>query len=157
VQGNTFTTISMGATYGGTLAIDAAKLPKTLDLSFKSGPEKGNNSFAIFELDGDTWKLCTTVTGKTRPAAFSAKPGSGHAHEVLRRVTGRSAREALQEELARLEGEWTRVSGARDGQALSDDFVKSGRRLVKGNEATVHFGTQVYPKAFRWLRARAGS
>jgi len=147
VTGKTFTTISMGATYGGTLAIDATKRPKRLDLSFKAGPERGNTSLAIFELDGDTWKLCMTVTGKTRPVAFSTKAGSGHAYEVLRRATGKSAREALQEELARLEGEWTLVSGMRDGQALPEDFVRIGRRLVEGNETTVLFGTQVYLKA----------
>jgi len=147
VKGNTFTTISMGATYGGTLSIDAAKNPKTLDMSFKAGPEKGNTSLAIFELDRDTWKLCLTVTGKTRPAAFAAKRGSGHAYEVLKRVTGKSAREALQDEIARLEGEWSLVSGLRDGQALPHDFVKTGRRLVTGNQTTVLFGTQVYLKA----------
>jgi uncharacterized protein (TIGR03067 family) len=147
VKGKTFTTISMGATYGGTLAIDATKRPKTLDLSFRTGPEKGNRSLAIFELDGDLWKLCLTITGKTRPEAFATQRGSGHAYEVLKRATGPSAREALQEELARLGGEWTLVSGMRDGQALPEDFVKVGRRLVEGNETTVSFGGQVYLKA----------
>jgi len=147
VKGGTFTTISMGATYGGTLSIDASTNPKTLDLSFRAGPERGKTSLAIFELDGDTWKLCLTVTGKTRPTAFATKRGSGHAYEVLKRATGQSAREALQEELARLEGEWSLVSGVRDGQALPADFVKTGRRLVEGNETTVLFGKQVYLKA----------
>lgn len=147
VKGNTFTTISMGSTYGGTLAVDAAKTPKTLDLRFKAGPEKGNTSLAIYELDGDTWTLCLTITGKTRPTAFATNAGSGHALETLKRQTGPSAPDLLRAELARLEGEWSLVSGVRDGQALPKDFVQTGKRLVKGNETTVLFGGQVFLKA----------
>jgi uncharacterized protein (TIGR03067 family) len=147
VKGSTFTTISMGAMYGGTLAVDAATSPKTLDLTFKSGPEKGNKSLAIYKLDGDTWELCLAVTGKTRPTSFATKAGSGHALETLKRQTGSSARETILKELALLQGEWSLVEGSRDGQALPADFVKTGRRLVKGNETTVLFGSQVFLKA----------
>jgi uncharacterized protein (TIGR03067 family) len=147
VEGNTFTTISMGATYGGSLTVDAAKNPKTLDLSFKAGPEKGNTSLAIYELDGDGWTLCLTVTGKTRPIAFATKAGSGHALERLKRQIGASALDRLQEELARLQGEWSLVKGSKDGQALPADFIKTGKRLVKGNETTVLFAGQVFLRA----------
>ncbi len=147
IQGNRFTTISMGATYGGTLKVDDARSPKTLDLSFKAGPEKGNTSLAIYELDGDTFKLCLTVTGKTRPTAFATKPGSGHAFEVLKRRTAKSARETLLEEIALLQGEWSLVSGVRDGDELPAELVKTGKRLVKGNETTVLFGNEVFLKA----------
>jgi uncharacterized protein (TIGR03067 family) len=147
VKGNTFSTISMGATYGGTLAADAAKTPHTLDLKFKSGPEKGNTSLAIFTLDGDTWTLCLTVTGKERPTAFATRAGSGLALETLKRRTGPSAGDLLRDELARLGGTWTMVSGIRDGQTLPDSFVRTGKRIVKGNETTVYFGSEVFLKA----------
>jgi uncharacterized protein (TIGR03067 family) len=147
VKGNSFATISMGATYGGTLGVDAAKTPKTLDLSFKSGPEKGNTSLAIFELDGDTWTLCLTVTAKKRPTAFATKAGSGLALETLKRQTGPSPQERLRDELGRLEGEWSLVSAVKDGQTLPGDYVRTGRRLVKGNETTVFFGREVFLKA----------
>src|SRR5260221_11798691 len=64
IQGNRFTTISMGAPYGGTLKADDARSPKTPDLSFKAAPEKGNASRPIYGVDGDTSKLCPTVTVK---------------------------------------------------------------------------------------------
>ena len=147
VKGSTFTTASMGAEYGGTISVDAGKSPKQLDLKFKSGPEKGNTSLAIFELDGDTFKLCLTITGKTRPAAFAAKRGSGHAFEVLKRRTGKSAQERLRNAIAELSGEWSLVSAVRDGQELPAEFVKTGTRLVKGNETTVLFGKEVYLRA----------
>jgi uncharacterized protein (TIGR03067 family) len=147
VKGSTFTTASMGAVYGGTISVDAAKSPKQLDLSFKSGPEKGNTSLAIYDLEGDTFRLCLTVTGKTRPAAFTSKPGSGHAFEVLKRRTGKSAQDELREAIEGLAGEWSLVSAVRDGQELPAEFVKTGTRLVKGNETTVLFGREVYLRA----------
>jgi uncharacterized protein (TIGR03067 family) len=147
VKGTTFTTISMGATYGGTFAVDTTKTPSTLDLSFKSGPEKGNKSLAIYEQDGDTWTICLTVSGRTRPTAFATKPGSGFALETLKRQTGVSPRERRNDELGALQGEWSLVACVKDGQNMPADFVKTGKRLVKGNETTVLFGGQVFLKA----------
>jgi len=147
VKGGTFSTVSMGATYGGTLTVDASKSPKTLELSFKSGPEKGTKSLAIYELHGDTWKLCLTVTGHTRPTSFATKPGSGHAFEILKRQTGKSSREALLDGIRELQGEWSLVAAVRDGQELPPSFVATGKRLVKGNVTTVLFGKEVYLEA----------
>jgi uncharacterized protein (TIGR03067 family) len=101
VKGSAFDTISMGATYKGKLKIDPAKTPKTLDLIFEAGPEKGNRSLAIYELDGDTWRICLTVTAKTRPKAFATTPGSGLALETLKR--GAAEPDPLRAEPRRIE------------------------------------------------------
>jgi uncharacterized protein (TIGR03067 family) len=85
VKGDRFTTISMGATYEGNIRVDEKKKPKVFDLKFTAGPEKGNTSFGIYELDGDTWKICLTITGKARPKKFATSPGSGTALEILER------------------------------------------------------------------------
>jgi RNA polymerase sigma factor (sigma-70 family) len=167
INGNLFTTSSMGAVYEGTFKVDESKKPKTLDLTFNAGPEKGNTALAIYELDGDTWKLCLSVTSKLRPTEFAAKAGSGHAFEILKRETAAFLKEeaskkkeqpAKQEtaakptpdeskEIARLEGEWVMVSGESSGQALPASFVKTGKRVAKSNEITVSFGGQVMLKA----------
>src|SRR5258705_1875149 len=81
VQGDRFTTLSMGATYEGVVELDEASTPKTLDMTFTAGPEKGNTSLGIYELDGDTWRICLTVTGTRRPGTFATNPGSGLALE----------------------------------------------------------------------------
>jgi len=145
VKGSAFETVSMGATYKGKLKVDSKKTPRTLDLMFEAGPEKGNRSLAIYELDGDTWRICLTVTAKTRPAAFATAPGSGLALETLRR--GPAALDPLRAELALLEGEWAMVSCARDGHSLHKAMIKIGKRLAKGNETTVMFGDEVFLKA----------
>jgi uncharacterized protein (TIGR03067 family) len=75
----------MGVTYTGTVKIDPTQKPKTIDLVFESGPEKGNTSLGIYELDGDTWRICLGVTAKERPKEFATKAGSGLALEKLTR------------------------------------------------------------------------
>src|SRR5690349_482191 len=72
LRGDRFTTSGMGAEYEGRMAIDAKKKPKTLDMTFLTGPEKGKKNLGIFEVKGDTWRLCLDMTGKSRPQAFAS-------------------------------------------------------------------------------------
>ncbi len=85
VEGDSFKTITGGITYSGTVKVDVSKSPKTIDMLFTGGPEKGNVSLGIYELEGDDWKICLGLTGKERPKAFVTTPGSGHALETLKR------------------------------------------------------------------------
>jgi uncharacterized protein (TIGR03067 family) len=85
IKGNEFTMKEKIATYRGNFIIDSSKKPKTIDINFTEGPEKGNTSLGIYELDGDDLKLCLTITAKNRPTEFVANPKSGHGYEVLKR------------------------------------------------------------------------
>jgi uncharacterized protein (TIGR03067 family) len=58
-----------------------------------------------------------------------------------------SAPEAIKKEMANLEGEWSMVSGERDGQALPEELVKGARRVAKAGETTVTVGGQQFLKA----------
>ena len=40
----------------------------------------------IYELDGDTLKVCYAIDGGKRPAEFKAKPGSKHVLIVFKRL-----------------------------------------------------------------------
>jgi uncharacterized protein (TIGR03067 family) len=86
LKGNRFT-LKQGdvSTYGGTYVVDVSKKPKTIDILFESGPEKGNKALGIYELEGDTYKVCIALAGKQRPTEFASKPGSGLVLEVLKR------------------------------------------------------------------------
>jgi uncharacterized protein (TIGR03067 family) len=88
LKGSDFTTISPGATYKGTFSVDPSAAPKTIEMNFTEGPEAGNKSLGIYELDGDTWKLCLTIGAKDRPGTFATKTGSGLALETLKREAG---------------------------------------------------------------------
>jgi len=155
VKGDKFTTLSMGATYNGIVTLDATKTPKSFDLKFTAGPEKGNTSLGIYELDGDDWKICLTVTGNTRPHAFATAPGSGLALETLRRDAGpvspHKSKPAVPdvqfEPVAELQGEWSLVSLALNGKPLEPGYIEYGKRVVKGDQMTLTFGRDVVTKA----------
>jgi uncharacterized protein (TIGR03067 family) len=85
IKGENFKSISAGITYEGKIKIDRNSTPKTLDLIFTEGPEKGRTSTGIYELDGDNLKICLSLAGSTRPTEFASKPGSGFAFETLKR------------------------------------------------------------------------
>jgi uncharacterized protein (TIGR03067 family) len=147
LNGTAFTTLSMGATYKGTFTVDPTATPKTIDMNFTEGPEAGNKSLGIYELDGDTWKLCLSVGAKERPKAFATKAGSGLALESLKRERAGAAREAPKDEKPARGEQWVMVSGEREGQPLPPVLVKNARRVVNGQQVTVSFGGQLYLRA----------
>src|SRR4030081_989685 len=97
IEGTRFQSLGMGAVYEGTVEVDGTKKPKAFDLVFTAGPEKGNRSLGIYELKGDRWKICLTVTGDKRPKKFATTPGSGCALETLARGTGKNLEPEVEE------------------------------------------------------------
>jgi len=88
IDGDRFRTESPEANYDGVFTIDVDEKPSHIDIEFVEGPEAGNFSHGLFDLDGDRLTLCLNVlAGGVRPTAFAAKLGSGHALERLRRVS----------------------------------------------------------------------
>jgi uncharacterized protein (TIGR03067 family) len=55
--------------------------------------------------------------------------------------------DAVQKDLAQLQGEWSMASGSRDGQTLQGDTLKGSKRVCKGDETTVTVGEQILMKA----------
>src|SRR5262249_60089334 len=55
--------------------------------------------------------------------------------------------DAVKQEMAKLEGEWSMVSGERNGEAIPEDVAKTGKRVSKDGETTVSFGENVLMKA----------
>jgi uncharacterized protein (TIGR03067 family) len=153
LKGNRFTTTGMGAEYEGTIAVDGKKTPKTLDMTFTTGPEKGNKNFGIFEVGVDTWRLCLDMTGKSRPREFASKPGV--ALETLHRVSAsgskkKAAAPPIQFDVVpapELEGEWAMVSGTINGDPLPASFTRQGKRVARKNEITVTMSGQVVVQA----------
>jgi uncharacterized protein (TIGR03067 family) len=155
IKGKTFASSGMGAAYEGTVKLNQSAVPKTFDLKFTTGPEKGNTNRGIYELNGDVWKICLATRGSTRPKEFAAPPGTGIVVEVLKR--GEEEQEAEPdkkdwigdlgyEPASELEGEWAMVSGTFDGMPIDERLVSTGKRIVEGCDMTVLFGKDVYSK-----------
>jgi uncharacterized protein (TIGR03067 family) len=69
----------------GTVKLDPTKKPKTVDVTFTGGERKGQAVVGIYELEGDTFRVCVARPGDERPAELSAKAGSGHTLVVYQR------------------------------------------------------------------------
>jgi uncharacterized protein (TIGR03067 family) len=159
VKGARFTTTAMGGEYSGALELDESASPKSFNLRFEAGPEAGNTSYGIYELSGDTWKICLTLRGGTRPKTFAAAQGSGLALETLHRVTGFKAKAADKAKSAtppaplsggpapELAGEWSMVSAIMSGKPLEPEYVRMGKRIATESQLQVKIGPQAVLKA----------
>lgn len=70
-----------------TIKFGAAGPPKEIDIVPSSGTRKGKTLKGIYELTGDTLKICgANEEGAVRPTKFEAPKGSGCALLVLKRA-----------------------------------------------------------------------
>ena len=167
IDGDRFRMESPEAIYDGRLTIDISVSPSHITIDFVEGPEAGNQSYGIYELDGDRLMLCLGLAGSSRPTQFAATKGSGHVLQHLRRTSTRrpanvtggtpqpqppvsaeredpSAFDVVMTPLMRrLEGEWIPVKLVMDGSPMPDEWLSFGSRVTAGNEAKVVFGGQV--------------
>jgi uncharacterized protein (TIGR03067 family) len=70
----------------GTQKIDPSKSPKAIDVTMTEGPNKGAVMLGIYEIDGDTLKVCFDSEGKKRPTEFKSTLGSQTFVNVHKRV-----------------------------------------------------------------------
>jgi uncharacterized protein (TIGR03067 family) len=70
----------------GTQKLDPSRSPKTIDVTLTEGPNKGKIMLGIYEIDGDTLKVCFDLQGKKRPTKFKSEPGSQTFVNVHKRV-----------------------------------------------------------------------
>ena len=60
----------------GTLKLDETQKPKTMDATDTEGLDAGKVVKAIYELSGDTLRVCYAMEGGDRPTEFATKEGS---------------------------------------------------------------------------------
>ena len=70
----------------GTQKLDPSKSPKTIDVTVAEGLNKGAVMLGIYEISGDTLKVCFDPEGKKRPTEFKSAPGSQTFVNVHKRV-----------------------------------------------------------------------
>ncbi|MCI0462173.1 MAG: TIGR03067 domain-containing protein [Gemmataceae bacterium] len=52
------------------IKLDPAQKPKAVDFTYLAGEDKGKKELGIYEIEGDTLKLCVNDGGKDRPKEF---------------------------------------------------------------------------------------
>jgi uncharacterized protein (TIGR03067 family) len=69
----------------GTVKLDPTTKPKAVEIAFTEGRHKGKTVLGIYEIEGDSFRVCCARPGDERPTDFSAKAGSGHTLVVYQR------------------------------------------------------------------------
>ena len=77
-KGDKYTVEAMGEfAEEGTIKIDPTKKPAAIDLKITKGKDEGKSQQGIYELQGDTLKICMAPAGaEKRPTAFKSEEGS---------------------------------------------------------------------------------
>jgi uncharacterized protein (TIGR03067 family) len=85
-RGDALTVQDGDESYQASLTIDAAKTPRTLDMTLVSGPRKGDVVRGLYEIKGDELRLCTAGVGKERPEDLASTKGTGWMLMTLKRA-----------------------------------------------------------------------
>jgi uncharacterized protein (TIGR03067 family) len=76
IKGDKYTATVGKVTDQGTVKLTPTAKPKKMDITGTEGPNKGKTIPAIYELDGDTVKICYDLSGKGHPTEFKTTEGS---------------------------------------------------------------------------------
>jgi uncharacterized protein (TIGR03067 family) len=166
IDGDRFRMESPEANYEGIFTIDVEQAPHHIDIDFVEGPEAGNRSKGIFQLEDDRFTICLGLAGAERPERFVTSRGSGHALEELERVeharppgvdggTPQAVAPApvpviadgqfealITPALQKLQGEWLPLELITSGKPLEKAYLPFGSRSHFGLETKVVFGGQ---------------
>ncbi|HEY7331267.1 MAG TPA: TIGR03067 domain-containing protein [Gemmataceae bacterium] len=77
IKGDKYTvTVGKEGKDEGTVKLMPSETPKAMDITGTNGPNKGKTFLAIYELKGDTLRLCYDLSGKKRPTEFKTSEGT---------------------------------------------------------------------------------
>jgi len=105
----------------GSLKLDPTQTPKHYDVTITEGPSKGLVTQGIYEVAGDTYRICLPLRGKDRPPGFVSKPGSGLLLFVFKREAKDPTAALIGVARQEMTGTWQAVTYALGGQPASEE------------------------------------
>jgi uncharacterized protein (TIGR03067 family) len=75
IQGTSSTITRGGASRTGELTLDPTRNPKIIDILLITGADQGTTLRGIYDLSGDTFRVCLALPGRQRPTDFDSRPG----------------------------------------------------------------------------------
>jgi uncharacterized protein (TIGR03067 family) len=60
----------------GTYSLEPSSHPKRMTIVGTEGPNQGRRFLAIYEISGETLRMCYDLSGKEHPAEFKSLPGT---------------------------------------------------------------------------------
>jgi uncharacterized protein (TIGR03067 family) len=69
----------------GIITLNSTRSPKAINTWDSDGPHEDETVPGIYQLDGDTLKLCFAMPGEKRPTEFTTKAGTGAILVVYKR------------------------------------------------------------------------
>ena len=85
ITGDQYEVVLKGMTDRGSIKLDETQKPKSIDATDTEGDDVGKVLKAIYELKGDTMRVCYAITGGERPKEFTTKEGAPFIIVVYRR------------------------------------------------------------------------
>lgn len=68
------------------IPVEQPKAPKAMDITGVVGPNKGKKFLAIYEVTGDTLRICYDLEGKSRPEEFASRAGTKQLLAIYKRA-----------------------------------------------------------------------
>jgi uncharacterized protein (TIGR03067 family) len=84
ITGERFIFTVGGDTHDGFYRLDPTRKPRAMDILLEEGPLKGKTKLAIYDFEGDYFKVAVPQPGKDRPKDFA--PAAGVLVEVWKRA-----------------------------------------------------------------------
>jgi uncharacterized protein (TIGR03067 family) len=150
VKGERYSVTAGDQSAVATFKMDASKKPRQIDFTYIEGPQKGETIKGIYEVEGDTYRMCRGLTSESeRPTKFAAPADSGLIFVVMKREKAKSASRdeteardgtrsaAAEAELKRFEGTWSYVEVVTDGKPAPEESFKGSSLVLSGDKFTV--------------------
>jgi len=89
IEGDRYRYTELGGGFEGRFRLDPTRSPKEIDSIPTTGEHRGKVAPGIYEIDGETHRVCFALPGsEDRPTSLADGPGEGRRSFVMRKVTG---------------------------------------------------------------------